>query len=104
MKIGKRVNLATNDILDLRFLADTLQGQYDHVYITFTTIEEKADAWQEGGDFFLHIPLPPNAVMDGEPIDFRKKIIEHLPMLKNANYQELIAYIKQRMPTDYVPD
>ena len=104
MNIGRRVDLATNEILDVRFLAKQLKGQYNNVYITFTTIEEVADAWADQGDFFLHIPLSPEAVLNHEPIDYKALIIEHLPMIEGTDTQELIDFVNKRLQTNQVAD
>lgn len=101
MRVSRRTSIDLVDMLDVRLVEEKLKGQYDNIYITFTTIENQADAWQDQGDCFLHIPLSAAAMINGENIDFGDIIIKHLPLLNGVDYQELIAYVKGRMQANY---
>ena len=96
MKINRRVDLSSNDALDVRFLEERLQGEYDNVYITFSTIDKESEAWVDQGDSFLSIVLKPEDVVEKQ-VDFRQTILDHIPLLTWLDQRALQKYVELKM-------
>ena len=96
MKVNRRVDLTTKDLVDVRFIEDLLIGQYDNVYITFSTIDDEHEAWQDQNDSFLSIALSRDAVLSSK-INYKREIINSLPLLEWLDYRQLTNYVEERM-------
>lgn len=96
MQIRRRTDITTDPHFDVRFIQEKLQGEYDNVYIIFSTLDnESTDAWEEEGDSFLLIRLPKEEVQNGS-IDYRSAILEHLPLLSWLDEEALLKYVTER--------
>jgi hypothetical protein len=96
MKISRRTDIHTLPFFDVRSINDKLIGEYDHICLILTTLEnEPSDAWEQEGDSFLLINIPKQKVLDAS-IDYKKEIIENLPKLRWLPTDELLAYINER--------
>lgn len=102
MKVGTRTDIEVSPFLDVRFIGEMLKGEYENIYLAFTTLEDEAtDCWQDEGDTFLIIYIPKEKVISQE-IDYKAEIIKHLPLIEWLDYRELIDFVNERLQTDTI--
>ncbi len=97
MKFNKRVDTLSYPFVDTLYFNKKLEGQYDHIYVTFVAIagEDKEDVWEDNNELFIVIPLPYSEACSNQALEVMKThLLDHIQQLQD---EALTVYIKQNL-------
>lgn len=97
MKFNKRVDTLSYPFVDTLYFNQKLEGQYDHIYVTFVAIagEDKEDLWEDNNELFMVIPLPYSEACSNQALDLMKtQLLNHVQQLED---EALLGFIRRKL-------